>query len=261
LKACVILYHKNINKLYKTEWIEQCLNSILNQTYKNFYVYELNYGGDNINFSIYLSHLGDKYKYFSQSLENHAEAMNYLLDQCKKDRFSVVFNTNLDDYYHPQRFEMQIQKLKEGYDVVSSNMQYISENEPGKVFEFHKFQDNIKSQLDSENIIVHPVVCFGKRFISKVRYNPEEIPEEDYRLWKRICDEYKFHIINENLCYYRRHNKQISKSPEVVENKKTFILPTNNTKIEFCRCGGVVSMVTSPNGNRYKICNSCKKMY
>ena len=45
MKSAVILYHKNINKIYKSEWIEECIQSIINQTYKDYFVYDLNYGG------------------------------------------------------------------------------------------------------------------------------------------------------------------------------------------------------------------------
>ena len=44
-KYAVILFHKNIKKLYKWRWIEKCLHSILNQSYKNYDIFEINYGG------------------------------------------------------------------------------------------------------------------------------------------------------------------------------------------------------------------------
>ncbi len=261
MKTCVIFYHSGITKIYKTEWIEKCINSILEQTYKDFYVYELNYGKDNINFSLYFSHLGERYKYFKVEQPNHAYAINFLLDECKKDKFSAVFNTNLDDYYHPERFQKQIEKIKQGYDLVSSNMQYVRDEQLAEHYKFHIHQDNIEGIIENENIIVHPVVCYGKKFISKLRYNPDDIPEEDYTLWKKIYKDYKIFILEDTLCYYRRHDNQITKVEKQEVNNIKKINYNKKKIIELCRCGGQVSTIISPYGNRYKICQSCKKNY
>ena len=48
MNICVIIYHSNILSLYKEEWISECLTSISKQTYKNFYILELNYGKNTI---------------------------------------------------------------------------------------------------------------------------------------------------------------------------------------------------------------------
>ena len=46
MKVAAILYHKNIVYLYKKDWIEKSFRSITNQTFTEFSIYELNYGGD-----------------------------------------------------------------------------------------------------------------------------------------------------------------------------------------------------------------------
>ena len=48
------------------------------------------------------------------------------------------------------------------------------------------------------NIIAHPSVCYSKNFVKNNRYDSNRIPEEDWDLWKRTCDKYKFTIINVN---------------------------------------------------------------
>ena len=45
-KCAVIFYHKNIQKIYKERWYKKTVKTILNQTYKNFDILEINYGGD-----------------------------------------------------------------------------------------------------------------------------------------------------------------------------------------------------------------------
>ena len=211
MKSAVILYHKNINKIYKSEWIEECIQSIVNQTYKDYFVYDLNYGGDDFNFSNYFDK--NNYKFFSESLENHAEAMNYLFDRCIEDDMDCVFNINLDDYYDLNRFDIQLDKIKEGYDIVSSNFRYIGDirfNGWGGQDEFKYNGENISEKLEFDNIIGHPSVCYSRNFINKNKYIPTEIPKEDWELWKRTSGKFKFYICEEFLLFYRIHGEQIT---------------------------------------------------
>lgn len=221
MKSAVILYHKNINKIYKSEWIEECIQSIVNQTYKDYFVYDLNYGGDDFNFSNYFDK--SNYKFLSESLENHAEAMNYLFDKCIEDDMDCVFNINLDDCYDLNRFDIQLGKIKEGYDIVSSNFKYIGEvkfNGWGGQDEFkcHFYKDlDIKDRLEVDNIIGHPSVCYSRNFINKNKYIPSEIPKEDWELWKRTSGKFKFYICEEFLLFYRIHGEQITSKAKKIE--------------------------------------------
>lgn len=226
MKAAVILYHKNINKIYKFEWIEECIQSIINQTYKDYFIYDLNYGEDDFNFSNYFD---NNYKFFSESLENHAEAMNYLFDKCIEDDMDCVFNINLDDCYDLNRFDIQLSKIKEGYDVVSSNFEYIGDiksiglTEESK-FEYHNYKDlDITDRLKSDNIIGHPSVCYSRNFINKNKYIPTEIPKEDWELWKRTSSNFRFYICEEVLLSYRIHEEQITSKVRKIDNINTIL--------------------------------------
>jgi hypothetical protein len=221
MKVAVILYHKNINKIYKSEWIEECIQSIVNQTYKDYFVYDLNYGGDDFNFSSYFDK--DCYKFFSENLENHAEAMNYLFDKCIEDDIDCVFNINLDDCYDLNRFDIQLGKIKEGYDIVSSNFKYIGDfkfNGWGGQDEFKYSGENISEKLEFDNIIGHPSVCYSRNFINKNKYIPSEIPKEDWELWKRTSGKFKFYICEEFLLFYRIHSEQITTKSRKLEDIK-----------------------------------------
>ena len=89
MKASCILYHSNIMSIYKERWIKQC----------------------------------EKIK-----MNNHAEAMNYLIDKVfLEEKYDICFNINLDDYYDTYRFEKQIESVKEGYELISSEYRFISE--------------------------------------------------------------------------------------------------------------------------------------
>lgn len=267
MKVAAIIYHKNINSLYQKEWIEKSFHSITNQTFKNFTIYELNYGGDK--FKLLKEFPNDfKSRFFNIKMDNHAQAMNFLIDKCLKDGYDVIFNNNLDDISHKNRFELQIQEIKNGYDLVASNFIHIDDKDREiRKMSFSKI--NIKEELQSgHNIICHPSVCFSRNFLEKNRYISSEIPEEDFRLWKRTIDNFKFYIHPEYLINYRIHSNQITfkenvekesqKETEIVKKDvytNPIVLPQRNL-VEICRfCG------EPKNKLKYNFCPKCNTLY
>jgi hypothetical protein len=234
-KIGVIFFHKNIRSLYKSKWIDKCVKSIINQTVKKFKIYEINYGGDS-----YQIFNGEDNRYYFKNIElnNHAEAMNIIIDEAFKDGCDYVFNTNLDDYYDITRIEKQLEKLESGYDIVSSDFCYIEEIDSEDRIIHYK---NIKSNTDitknlelNHNVIAHPVVAYSRKFWEKNRYEENEVPLEDLMLWKRsIRNGSRFCIHDDVLLYYRLHSNQItgdnsSKSNYQESNKNGDYIPLKN---------------------------------
>lgn len=213
MKLAVIIYHKNAFEIYNKNWILKCIESLQNQTIKEFTVFEINYGGEFERY--YPQFQGQEVFFESKNMENHIEAMNYLIDKAFKKGFDVVFNVNLDDYYHPQRFQKQIEALKSGVQLVSSNFYYFTENRPPfKNMEMSKFQSTLGQNLNrNHNVIAHPVVAMHKSFWEEgLKYN-NLIGFEDLDLWQRAYKIGKvFKILPDYLLYYRIHEKQITKT-------------------------------------------------
>lgn len=216
MKICCILYHSNIFGIYKTEWIQKCINSISNQTFDDFDVFELNYGDDNTSLESFFSYKKN-YNFINKKMNNHAEAMNYLLDLVfKENKYDLCFNTNLDDYYDLSRFEKQIEFMKNGYDVSSSEYIFIKEIDGrDKILGLAGLSTKTIEELFQYDItpIAHPCVCYSKSFWENYGpYIPSEIPREDKNLWIRSYSSgAKLFIIKEPLLYYRLHDKQTSK--------------------------------------------------
>jgi glycosyltransferase involved in cell wall biosynthesis len=210
MKCAVIFYHKNISELYRPEWIKTCINSIRAQTFKTFDVIELDYGsGDNQ----YTRGLGKKREYFSQTNNNHIEAMNLLITHAFAKGYDVVFNTNMDDYFHPKRFELELAKIKEGYQLVSSNFQYINEK-GAKGSMFNMANLNIQREFNrNHNIIAHPAVAMHRSFWDDDLHYNNLLGYEDLDLWKRAhAKGKKFFILPDYLLYYRIHSKQVTQT-------------------------------------------------
>lgn len=204
-RVALIVFHANTSNLYPDAWITQFTESIVSQSYREFDIVECNYGDDNRN--LFGSNFYQKLK-----LNNHAEALNLLLDHCLII-YDYVLATNVDDYYHPDYVKCTVEALEQGYDIVSCNFSLIDEK--GILTNQHRFHHrDIKFELSRDhNIIAHPAVGYSKNFWEGNRYDPNEIPYEDLKLWQRSIDKYKFHILAENLLYHRVHSKAVSFKP------------------------------------------------
>lgn len=211
-KVAVIIYHKNVESIYSKQWIKECIDSIQNQTFQHFDVFELNYGNTD---KFYFPE-DNKRLVFRKKLDlpNHIHAMNHLIDSVLKMDYDIIFNTNLDDTFNSLRFIKQYEKINQGYDIVSSNFWYT--NHTGMRFKKMNMTGSGSIEINlkrNHNVIAHPCVCFSKSFFdSGLRYK-DFLGYEDLDLWKRACEQGKrFFILEDYLLNYRLHVKQVTKT-------------------------------------------------
>jgi hypothetical protein len=207
MKVGVVLFHKNIENIYPSGWVEKCIESLYNQTFNNIHFYEIDYGGEN-------KKLIDNSNFFSLEKLNYADAMNFIISEAFKDDCDFVFNANLDDFYSLNRFERQLEFLNQGFDIVSSDFCYVDkDNNTIKYMDILRHGSILKNLNNDHNVIAHPVIGISKNFWkdNNNRYDITKTPAEDLDLWKKSINKgYKFHIIDEILLYYRIHNNQVS---------------------------------------------------
>ncbi len=209
-KVAVIIFYKNIFR-YKKRWVNRFIESLKNQTYENIFYYVINYGEDNYN--MVKDHNLNGY-FYNIPFDNHVQAQNYVIEKALSDGYNYIFNTNSDDYYSEFRIEIQLSMLQAGYDIVASNFCYIEDkNDLDLVTLRTDFNtEHIDTDLmKGNNILCHPSIGYSRNFLLNNKYNPDEIPSEDMQLWKRSVKDYRFFICRSILCYYRIHDKQVSK--------------------------------------------------
>lgn len=219
MKVAVIFFHSNILNLYKKRWIIESVNSILNQTFNDFDIQEINYGGDGFSLSEICDFNNHKHYFYNEKLQNHIYGQQYLFDKCKNE-YDIIFNTNLDDISYPERFEKELNLYKSGnFDVVYTDIEYMKEvDDKDEVFydlNLRKYntQKLIEEQvLNGHNVIANPTVSYTKRFLqeNKLDLDIYRTNQEDFDLWKRTIKKYNFGIVPEILLKYRIHKNQIS---------------------------------------------------
>ena len=212
----VIIYHAN-HANYPYKWISDCISSIKNQK-GDFVVLEMDYNG------------GDKPLYqgsffFSKKLDysesdkatgrhtGHSLAHNFLCQKAIEMGADFVFNTNIDDFYHYDRVNVQSEYLAQDYDVVSCNMTQIDEDNRVLRSDILFSNMNIEEHAArNHNIIAHPACAYSKNFIlNSGLLNPFEVPRDDFELWKRSYGKFKFIIAPYTLLFYRLHLNNVSR--------------------------------------------------
>ena len=185
----------------------QAINSILNQTYKNYEIL-ICLNGNNKKFD---DKIIDNYKkikkikFFKIKEKNIVLALNHLILKAK-GKFCARIDA--DDLCKPERFEEQINFIKKkNIDFLSSNCEV---NENGKLSYIHK--TNISKSLFT-NPIVHPTIMIKTKIIKSFKY--KNIPfAEDYELYQRLYKNgVRLKNIDKELIIYN-HNIENIKNKE-----------------------------------------------
>jgi hypothetical protein len=216
-KIALISFHKNLDR-YPNQWITDYRDSILSQTYKEFDVFEMDYGGGD---GEWIFQDSDK-DMFSFPGITHADAHMILVKKCIALGYDLVLNTNVDDIYPSRRVELQAESYNPDIAVSSGNYLLFEgsiQNIRGSaIFAQHgqPHPDLAGNFARGNNIIAHPACAYTRKFVEYCDLNCDglrtsEIPTDDFRLWQRmLAAGERFNILPEVLLFYRYHQNKAS---------------------------------------------------
>ncbi len=138
-----------------------------------------------------------------------------------------IARMDTDDTMPPYRFEKQIQKIEEGYDVVSC-WSIIYENDPANIIAIKilpEQSNEIIKLAHRRSPICHPGCILRKSAVLKAGNYQHSLFYEDYHLWIRmIMTNASFYNIQEILYYLRT-------SPEQIKRRGGWQYLTNELKV------------------------------
>ena len=203
--------------VYNSEkYLEECLNSVISQTYQNIEIIAVDDGSIDSSLEI-LKKFSDKVNVFSQKNNGLASTLNLGISKMK-GRWFKWFSP--DDVMYPYTIKSLVDEAKKYSDdtIIYSNWNIIDDT--GNVLrEFHEsdynelsnFDYNIRL-LDGQQINVNttllPSSLFDKCSIRKLD-DPVAI-DYDFFLYSALLHETKFHLISKPLIKYRIHSDQLS---------------------------------------------------
>lgn len=192
------------------KYLREAVDSILNQTFKEFELLILNDGSTDSTEEIIKSYSDERIRYFNLEHRGLPSTLNFGLLKAKYD---YVARMDADDICHPKRFEKQMDFLvnNPSVDILGTNILRIYEGK--KLKEKIRLPEKntfIKNQLSSKCCIAHPTIMFKKELILSVGgYNLNE-KVEDWELYLRLIKNATFHNLQECLLTLRVHGNNLS---------------------------------------------------
>lgn len=185
--------------------LREMIESILNQSFKDFEFLLLNDSPDNERIDEIVRSYNDPRIIFLDNVKNLgiSASRNVLLARARGE-YVAIFDH--DDISTPDRLEKEAAFLDANphIGVVSSRLKML---ESGKVTKWPTENMEIKRALLSECVVAHTASMIRRSVLDKwsIRWEEQYTPSEDYMLWVRLMGVTMFANIAEPLVLYREH--------------------------------------------------------
>lgn len=190
-------------------FIEQCIESLLSQTYTNYEIIIVDCSSDST-MSI-LGRFSDPriQIYHFENRLTPAEARNYAIDKALGEFIALM---DSDDYCSSRRLEDQVSHLqKTGADVCSSYF-YEIDTDTGRCRRSKQARrdPDIRALMSIYNPICNPSVMLKKSILRKPAYRVDYVFSEDSEMWCELALRARFTCCPKYLLFYRVHSNQMS---------------------------------------------------
>jgi glycosyltransferase involved in cell wall biosynthesis len=190
-----------------SEFLEDAINSILNQSFKDWELILIDDGSTDESLSIALKFekKDDRIRVISDGLNKKLPfRLNQIIDEAK---YPYIARMDADDLVHPDRLKIQLKFLEENphYDLVSSSMISIDNYSIIKGVRVFNFNYNDFNTIKRHYPIVHASLLVRKEWYLRNKYDPSLPRSEDFELWCRAIskNDFKISVISDILYYYR----------------------------------------------------------
>jgi len=193
-------------------YIEDCVNSILDQTYQDFKLLIINDGSTDYT-TQYLTSLKDsRIEVIHKKNTGVIDSMNIGFQEVKSKYLARV---DADDIVHPQKFEKQISFIEKNPEciLVGTDAVHMSEDKKktGWRVKMPSSHEAIENALFSrKSAIIQPTMVCRSSCIHEIGGYRMEAWPEDYDLYFRLLGQGRFANINECLYYIRLHPNSIT---------------------------------------------------
>ena len=197
-----------LTPIYNTnpQYLRECIESILNQTYTDFEFLILNDSPDNTEIESvvkeYAKH-DKRIKYYKNDKNiGISESRNKLLDLARGEYIATFDH---DDISVPNRLELQVKFLNThaNIGVVSGLMEYFGEK--NYIRNYPEYDADIKMYMTDNCSVSHTASMMRKSVLDEnnIRYESYFSPAEDYRLFARLMEHTLFYNMQIPLVRYR----------------------------------------------------------
>ncbi len=226
------------------EYLREAIESVLNQTFKDFEFLIIDDGSTDDTVEIIKSYRDPRVVLHRRRHRGLVSALNYGI---KVARGEYIARMDADDISEPRRFELQVEFLDGHPDhvLVGTTTQIIDTK--GRTVEVAAEplgHEELQRGLLVRNVLAHGSVMMRKEVVRQVGgYDPKAVHAEDYDLWARISRKGKLAILPLPLFKWRLNPQGISVTKAKVQRRtverikerqwQDFLRSGNSLKVDF----------------------------
>jgi glycosyltransferase involved in cell wall biosynthesis len=194
------------------KYLKKSIESILNQSFKNFEFIIINDGSTDKSLEIIKSYIkkDNRIKLISRENKGLIASLNHGLDLA---RGQFIARMDADDISANSRFNDQLNFLEQKkIDLCGTSYNILFKNKIIGRWDGPFVDNDIKCALIFMSPFAHPTVMFRRSSLKNIRYSKYKYAE-DYQLWTDLAIQgVKMGNINRPLLIYRLHNDQLTSS-------------------------------------------------
>lgn len=227
MKASILLPVFNAEKT-----ITETLQSIINQTYKNFEIVIINDGSTD-NSELYILKFKDtRIKYYkNETNKGLIYTLNRGIELCKGE---YIIRIDADDIMLPNRIDIQISFMDNNPQIIASGsavIKFYTNKKYTRIYTPPLSPEEIDAKILLGSPIPHPSSIIRKKILTEfnIKYDYNYLHAEDYKLWYDLSKHGFLANIEKPLIKYRCSETQISqkynlKQVEISKRIRTLIL-------------------------------------
>lgn len=212
------------------KYVGQAIESILNQSYKNFEFIIVNDGSIDGTAEIIKNFIKQDKRIVVIKNEQNIGVTKSLNKALESVKGKYVVRMDADDWSYPERLAAQIELMADNPDVVVSGSYIEVCDRQLKTKYVRKYQlddKNIRKHLFRYSPFAHPATIWRADILKKERYDERINVCQDYELYFRIGKIGKFMNLDKLLLKLRMHERSISTSLSDIQSKNTVLIRFN----------------------------------
>jgi len=217
----------------REEFIKGTIDSVLNQTYKDFEIIVVDDGSTD-NTKSYLEKYNSKIKLIEQKNSERAVARNNGVKHSSGEYIAFV---DSDDIWKEDKLKIQVEVLDNYKDVILTYGTCLRINKNGKTIKPAKrqregYSGNVFDKLLLRNFVVSATPVLRHAIFNQTKgFKTKYVPYEDWEFWIRLSKLGKFYFIKDPLAFYRLHETQsvqLVKAEKIEEVTTALLLDSFN---------------------------------
>ena len=220
-----------IMSVYNAEaFLEEAIQSILDQTFKNFEFIIIDDASTDHSLEI-ISSFDDERIVFIRNEKNLGltKSLNKAISYA---RGKYIARMDADDISVLERLEKQVGLMESNPHIDICGTWYETFGIKEYIQKLPITHEEIKASLLFFSPIAHPSVLMKKSIFDTYSYPQEFLKAQDYALWTLLIDKYTFENIPEPLLKYRMHIEQITEKNATEQTK--FAQKASNVFLKKC---------------------------